>query len=166
MYADNDIDRISQHLRIQWEHSKTIPFGPEVPYLGFRWDLHGRAVHLCEEKKAKYLTAITEWEQRRKHNLLKVQKLYRKLLHAVLVIPAGQAHLTSLEAMLTICSNGPFIPRSPPRDTPDDLEWWKAQLHRPIISKTIFKPQPLVNYDAYSDASSRFGSAITIGKRW
>ena len=76
-----------------------------------------------------------KWEQRKKHNLLKVQKLYGKLLHTALVIPAGQAHLTSLEAMLTICSNSPFILCSPPRDMPDNLEWWKAQLHKPTISK-------------------------------
>ena len=91
-----------------------VAFSPEVPYLGFHWDMHNQAVHLHEEKKAKYLAVITEWEQRKKHNLLKIQKLYRKLLHVVLVTPAGQAHLTSLEAILTICSNGPFIPRSPP----------------------------------------------------
>ena len=165
-YADEDIDRISQRLGIRWEHSKTVTFGSEVPYLGFLWDLHNREVHLREEKKAKYLAAITEWEQKRKHNLLEVQKLYGKLLHAALVIPAGRAHLTSLEAMLAVCSNGPFVPRSPPRDTPDDLEWWKAQLGKPTISKVISKPQPLVDYEAYSDASSGFGIAITVGSRW
>ena len=101
-YADEDINQISQRLGIRWEPSKTIPFGPEVPYLGFRWDLRNQVVHLREEKKAKYLAAIAEWEQREKHNLLEVQKLYGKLLHAALVIPAGRAHLTSLEAMLAI----------------------------------------------------------------
>ena len=83
-----------------------------------------------------------------------------------LVIPAGQAHLTSLEAMLTICSNSPFIPCSPPWDTPDNLEWWKAQLRKPIISKAISEPQLLVDYKAFSDASSGFGIAITVGPRW
>ena len=163
MYANKDIDQISQHLSICWEHSKTVPFSSEVPYLGFCWDLHNWAVHLREEKKAKYLAAITEWDQRKKHNLLKVQKLYRKFLHAALVIPAGWAHLASLEAMLAVCSNGPFVPCSPPCNTPDDLEWWKAQLSKPIILKAIPKPQPLVDYKAYSDASSGFGIAITVG---
>ena len=165
-YADEDIDKISQRLGIRWEHSKTVPFGSEVPYLGFRWDLHSRTVHLREEKKTKYLAAIAEWEQRKKHNLLDVQKLYGKLLHAALVIPAGRAHLTNLEAMLAVCSSGPFIPRSPPRDTSDDLEWWKAKLRKPTISKAISEPQSPTDYEAYSDASSGFGIAITIGPRW
>ena len=34
-YADADIDRLSAHLGIQWQSSKSIPFGTEVPYLGF-----------------------------------------------------------------------------------------------------------------------------------
>ena len=139
-YADEDIDQIFQRLGIRWEPSKTVPFGSEVPYLGFCWDLRNRAVHLHKEKKAKYLAAIAEWEQRKKHNLLKVQKLYGKLLHAALVIPAGRAHLTSLEAMLAICNNSPFIPRSPPRDTPSDLEWWKTRLRKPTI-----RPFPSLN---------------------
>ena len=165
-YADEDINQISERLGIRWEPSKTIPFGPEVPYLGFHWDLRNRVVHLCEEKKAKYLATIAEWEQRKKHNLLEVQKLYGKLLHAALVIPAGWAHLTSLETMLAICNNNPFIPRTPPRDTPSDLEWWKARLRKPTVSKAIFEPQLLVDYQAYSDTSSGFGIAITVGSRW
>ena len=165
-YANKDIDQISQRLGIHWEPSKTVPFGSEVPYLGFCWDLGNRVVHLRKEKKAKYLAVIAEWEQRKKHNLLEVQKLYGKLLHAAPVIPAERAHLTSLEAMLAICNNSPFIPRSPPQDTPSDLEWWKTRLHKPTISKAISEPQPLVNYKAYSDASSGFRIAITVGSRW
>ena len=48
----------------------------------------------------------------------------------------------------------------------DDLKWWKAQLHKPIIAKTISETQPLVDYEAYSDESSGFGIAITVGGRW
>ena len=31
-YADADIDRVSDELRIPWEHSKTVPFSNVVPY--------------------------------------------------------------------------------------------------------------------------------------
>lgn len=44
-YADVNIDSISTHLRIRWETSKTVPFGTEVPYLGFHWDLCTCIVH-------------------------------------------------------------------------------------------------------------------------
>jgi hypothetical protein len=77
------IDKISSHLGIQWEPSKSIPFGTEVLYLGFCWDLCACVVHLLDEKRVKYLAAIAEWEKERMHNLLDTQKLYRKLLHSV-----------------------------------------------------------------------------------
>ena len=100
------------------------------------------------------------------HNLLEMQKLYGKLHHTTMVLPAGRAYLTGLEAMLATCSNRPFLPRSPPRDTPDDLEWWKSQLRGAPLSRIVLKPQQLINYKAYSDASSGFSVAITIGPRW
>ena len=90
-----------------------IPFGEEVPYLGFRWNLCTQVVHLPDEKKAKYLAAIEEWKAKRTHNLLKTQKLYGKLLHAALVIPAGCAHLTNMEAMLASFNDSPFLPHTP-----------------------------------------------------
>ncbi len=124
-YADADIDALSTHLGIQWETSKSVPFGTEVPYLGLRWDLRTRVVHLLDEKRVKYLGAIAEWEAKRTHNLLETQKLYGKLLHASLVILPGRAYLTSLEAMLASFNSSPFIPHTPPQDTPSNLEWWK-----------------------------------------
>ena len=138
-YADTDIDELSTCLGIRWQPAKTVPFGTEVPYLGFQWDLRLRKVFLPDEKKTKYLAAIAEWGVKRTHNLLEVQKLYGKLMHAALVIPAGRAHLTSMEAMLTSFNNGPFVPHSPPQDTPDDfvtrpvffisfLDYWQVTL--------------------------------------
>ena len=165
-YADADIDKLSARLGIKWQASKSVPFGEEVPYLGFRWNLRSRKVYLPDEKKAKYLAAIAEWGGRRTHNLLEVQRLHGKLLHAALVIPAGRAHLTNLEAMLASFSGSPFVPHTPPRDTPDDLAWWQRQLGRAIIFAPIDEPQPLIEHSAYSDASSGVGVAITIGARW
>ena len=165
-YADVDIDKISARLGIKWEASKATPFGTQVPYLGFRWDLDTRVVHLLEGKKIKYLAAIAEWESRRTHNLLETQKLYGKLLHASLVVPAGRAYLTNLEAMLGAFNNNTFLPHTPPRDTPEDLAWWKRQLSRSDVSRPVPKPRPLIDHHAFSDASSSFGVAITIGPRW
>ena len=165
-YADPDIDALSTRLGIKWEASKSTPFGTEVPYLGFRWDLRTRIVHLPEEKKAKYLAAIAEWEKKRTHNLLEVQRLHGKLQHVSMVIPAGRAYLTNLEAMLGAFNNNIFLPHTPPRGTPDDLDWWKRQLRRSNVSRPIPPPQLLVDLQAYSDASSGFGIAITVGPRW
>ena len=94
-YADDDIDRLSNELGIPWETSKTIPFGSTVSYLGFVWDLDACMVAISAEKKLKYLNAIEEWERKPRHALAEVQKLYGKLLHASLVVPAGRTYLTT-----------------------------------------------------------------------
>ena len=135
-------------------------------YLGFLWNLCIQVVRLLDAKRLRYLGAIMEWEQERMHNLRETQMLYRKLLHAALIFPAGRAHLTSMEAMLASFSNSPFIPHTPPQDMPDNLAWWKGQLRRPDVSRLIPKPQPLIDYRAFSDTSSGFGIAITVGLKW
>ena len=165
-YADADIDIISNRLGIRWEASKTIPFGTEVPYLGFLWNLQTRTVRLLENKRSKYLAAIAEWQGKRTHNLLETQQLYGKLHHASQIILPGRAHITSLEAMLASCHSSPFVPRTPPRDTPGDLEWWRQRLSQPNCPTPIPEPQPLIDLQAFSDASSGVGIAITVGRLW
>jgi hypothetical protein len=165
-YTDKDIDRISDFLGIPWEPSKTIPFGPVVPYLGFNWDLDVKIVALPDTKKQKYLACITEWQQRRTHTLVQVQSLYGKLLHSSLVIREGRAYLTSLEAMLSISHDRPFVPRSPPCGTAQDLQWWAQTLRKPYIFKDIPGPVVINDFQAYSDASSGIGIGIVIGKHW
>jgi hypothetical protein len=165
-YTDADIDRISDVLGIPWESSKTVPFSNVVPYLGFIWNLTTRTVEVPPEKKYKYLKAIEEWQKEPQHPLVEVQKLYGKLLHTTLVVPAGRAYLTNLEAMLALFHNRPFVPHSPPRDTPRDLNWWTKLLKSPTLSRPIPGPTPLDDAHAFSDASSGFGIGITIGERW
>ena len=165
-YAEADIDQLSNHLGIQWEPSKSVPFGVEVPYLGFLWNLRTQVVCLLDAKRLRYLATITEWGQKCTHNLLVTQKLYGKLLHAALVFPAGQVHLTSMEVMLASFNNSPFLPHTPPQNMPDNLAWWKRQLQHPDASRPILRPRPLTDYHAFSDTSSGFGVTITVGSRW
>ena len=165
-YDDSDIDRISHHLGIPWEISKTIPFGAVVPYLGLTWDLDEKTVAIPDAKKKKYLACIGEWFQRQTHTLAQVQSLYGKLLHSCLVIREGRAYLTSLEAMLSISYNRPFIPRTPPHGTTQDLQWWARTLQKPNIFKDIPGPVSISDFGAYSDASSGIGIGIIIGDRW
>jgi len=113
-YSDADIDSLSAYLGIVWEPSKLVPFGFTIPYLGFNWDLRDRTVAVPDQKKLKYMAAVEEWEQKATHTLLEVQQLHGKLLHVTLVVPAGRAYLTNLEAMLGIFHDRPFVPRTPP----------------------------------------------------
>ena len=111
-YCSTDIDIISEKLKIPWESSKTIPFENSVPYLGFDWNLSSHIVSVTASKKEKYKTAVKEWPSKSVHTLDKVQKLYGKLLHISLIIPARCMYLTSLETMLGSFTANPFI--SPP----------------------------------------------------
>ena len=162
----SDIDRLSAVLGIPWEASKDIPFASEFPYFGFWWSLDTYSVSLPDKKKAKYLGAVSSWELRSSHTLPDVQKLYGKLLHACLIVPMGRAYLTNLEAMLGVFHDSPLKPRTPPRGTEDELRWWHRLLSQSDVSRPIPSPQPLLDTDAFSDASSGFGIAITLGSRW
>jgi len=165
-YSDADIDRVSDVLGIPWEPSKTIPFSPVVPYLGFNWDLDAKIVALPDSKKEKYLGSIFEWQGRHTHTLAQLQSLYGKLLHSCLIIREGRAYLTSLESMLSIFHDRPFVPRTAPQGTSEDLEWWKKRLGQPHIFRDIPGPAVLTDFQAFSDASSGVGIGIVIGQRW
>ena len=125
LYSDADIDVLLERLGIWWEASKSVPFRTEVPFLGFLWNLHTCTVCLLEKKRHKYLASITEWQVKRTHNLLEMQHLFGKLHHKSLVILPGRAHLINLEAMLASLHHSPFLPCTPPQDTPTNLEWWR-----------------------------------------
>ena len=160
-----DVDKISADLGIPWQIEKDRPFTAEFTFTGLVWNLDSRQVSLPQSKAVKYRTAIAEWRQRRTHTLEELQKLYGKLLHASLVLPAGRAYLASLESMLGVFHDNPFMPRTPPRLTPSDLDWWYEALARPIV-RTLPGPDPVRILDAYSDASSGTGVAVVIGLHW
>ena len=165
-YCDADIDRISDQLGIPWEPSKTVPFAASVPFLGFDWNLSDRTVALTEGKKVKYRAAIEAWLPNSTHDLEETQKLYGKLLHTCLVIPAGRAYLTNLEVLMASFSSNPFVLHHAPRHTATDLAWWLDVLLSPRLSRPIPGPSSVVDKHAFSDASSGFGIGIVIGHKW
>lgn len=165
-YSKEDIDAVYTQLGIPWEESKDIPFANSVPFIGFEWDLSERTVAIPQKKRAKYLATITTWQSQRAHTLEEVQQLYGKLLHASLVLPAGRAYLTCLETMLGLFNNSPFMPRTPPRDTASDLQWWRDRLLRPVLARPIPGPHAVEDPNAFSDASSSVGIGIVVGDRW
>ena len=165
-YCLADVDAVAEELGIPWERSKDIDFTTVFPYIGFSWDLEANRVSIPAAKKEKYLAAIKEWTSVPKHTLADAQKLYGKLLHACLVVPAGRAYLTSLESFMCACHDKPHMLRTPPIDTPDDLNWWKCRLSQSDVSRPTPAPIPITDLDAYSDASSETGIGITIGKQW
>lgn len=165
-YCMADIDAVSDPLGIPWEKSKDIDFASEFPFTGLVWNIATRSVSLSEEKKSRYLDAIQTWLEARSHTLPEVQKLYGKLLHAALVVPAGRAYLTRLERMLGVFNRSPHQPHTAPKGTSDDLRWWRETLTRPVLMRAIPGPVPILDVCAFSDASSKVGIGIVIRGHW
>lgn len=165
-YCMDDIDYFSSLLGIPWELSKDRPFSTSPLFTGFVWNLTVRTVDLSTEKREKYIRAISDWQSKRTHSLREVQKLYGKLLHAAQIIPAGRAYLTNLEVMLAMFDSRPFLPRTPPRNTPDDIHWWQSTLSNTLLSRPIPGPCIIHDFHAYSDASSGHGIGIVINEHW
>lgn len=149
-----------------WESSKDSPFASSGTYIGFVWDLDARSVSLTDKKMALYLAAIENWLCEPAHALDTVRKLYGKLLHSSLLVPAGRAYLTGLETMLGSFGDSPLARRHPPRSVRPDLEWWAALFRAGPLSRPIPVPKQLVNVGAFSDASSGVGIAIVVGRHW
>ena len=165
-YCLDNVDRISARLGIPWEKAKDQPFGSSTIYIGFVWDLNARTVSLAPTKVAKYREAITQWRDRHSHVLKDVKQIYGKLLHASAALPRGRAYLTSLERMMKVCADKPFMPHRPIKAIANDLAWWDNQLSLGNVSRPITPPLPFVDPRAFSDASTGVGIAVTIGPRW
>lgn len=86
-------------------------------------------------------------------------------MHASYILPAGRAYLTSLETFMAHGADRPFMPRTPPRSLPADLDWWTARLAT-SVSRPLPIPSDVLDHDVFSDASSESGVAITIGPYW
>jgi hypothetical protein len=139
-YNFDDIDRVSTYLGIPWKQSKDIQFATAAPFTGIIWDLESRRIALTPQKMAKYSNSITAWLSKQTHIQSEVAKLHGQLIHACLVTTTGRAYITCLEFMLGIYGDSPFMPRTAPRATNADLEWWLNILSKPTLSRIIPGP--------------------------
>ena len=60
----------------------------------------------------------------------------------------------------------PFKPRTPPKGSNADLEWWSSRLQLPQLTRPIPGPVILHDHSAYSDASSGVGIGVVVGEYW
>ena len=153
-------------MLLSTEPSKVAPFARSNTYFGFVWDVQEKTAALPRTKADKYLEAIAEWNEKPKHGVDEVRRLYGKLLHASLVVPSGRARLVGLERALGLACARPFLPLRPPRSVPGELEWWTERLQRPVIKRSVVIPDALTDVGAFSDASTGTGIGIIVGSRW
>jgi hypothetical protein len=165
-YNMDDINRVAAPLGIPWEQSKDVPFGTLIRYIGLEWDIAQRTVALPADKREKYTATISQWHASPTHTLREVQSLHGKLLHACHIFPAGRAYLTRLEIFMKNFHNTPFQPRTPPKGTHTDLDWWVSTLLAPSIPRPIPGPVVLHDHNAFSDASSGMGLGVVVGEHW
>lgn len=165
-YGIIDIDNISEFLGIPWQKEKDRPFHLTFVFTGFLWDIDQKTVTLTEDKRQKYLKAIQDWRKSRTHTLREAQKLHGKLLHVAQVLPEGRAYITGLETMLTTGTSNPFMPRTPPKGTPFELDWWSTKLSSLPPPHRILPPRAPIDLHAFSDASSGFGIGVVVGDKW
>jgi hypothetical protein len=165
-YNARDIDVLSEKLGVIWEPLKDQPFAPSTTYTGFDWNVQVKTVQLSESKVNKYLAAIHKWRKRHAHVLQDVQELYGKLLHACEALPRGRTYLTSLEAMLSLCGEKPFLPHRAGEKVADDLNWWSDILQTGGVAQGIYPALKLKNPFAFSDTSSGIGIGIVVGEHW
>lgn len=160
------MDHISADLGIPWQREKDHDFAAVVPFTGFIWDLEAQTVSIAPQKAQKYIHVIDRWLETRLHTLREVQQLHGKLWHASLVVQSGRAYLTTLESMLGVFHDSPFMPRTPPKSTVTDLLWWRSTLRKPVIAREIPGPREVWDPHAFLDASSGVGLAIVIKDCW
>ena len=122
-YNFTHIDGITNHLGIQWELSKDMPFSSTPIFIGFIWDLERKTVALTPAKWVKYSNVIHEWLCTPAHTLEEVQKLHSQLSHASFVILDGSTYLMALQSMLGIFGSNPFMPHRQLQGTVSELCW-------------------------------------------
>ncbi|KAL1939608.1 hypothetical protein VTO73DRAFT_9641 [Trametes versicolor] len=150
-----DIDWVSEHLGIPWQVEKDHPFAASFPFTSFVWNLDGPYMVAIPRTKAdKYIRAIDEWSSKCLHSLREVQQLHGKLWHASLVVPQGRAYLINIKAMLGIYNNFLFLLRTPPSQTPADIQWWRDAFSQATIERPIPGPHPIWDPAAFSNTSS------------
>jgi hypothetical protein len=82
------------------------------------------------------------------------------------MFPAGCAYLMRLEIFMGNFHDTPFQPRTPPKGTHADLDWWVSRLLLPTVTCPIPGPIILHDHHAFSDASSGMGLGIVVGEHW
>jgi hypothetical protein len=103
------------------------------------------------------------------HMLAEAEQLHRRLQHICYVIPRGRAYLGTIQAFIGLYRSGGHHysqPLTPPRNLPDNLNWWARQLAVSRISRPIPRIVPVLKVQAFSDASSSADIAVVIDTQW
>lgn len=165
--SEDDIYALAARLGWPWSKKKTRPFSSRFRYLGFDWDLVRKTVEITEEKKAKYLNAITGWETGSKVAQDDVRSVLGKLVHCSLVVRDGSSRLPLLSRFAAA-----FPDRAPnarfklPESIAADISWWRTRLSQPFCGMPVRKIPAPSAVEIFVDASTSWGIGLTVDGDW
>jgi hypothetical protein len=155
-------------LGVIWATDKGSNFAPTATFTGLLWDVQGKTVGVPEEKRVKYVSALVDFLAQ--HNTAKweVERIYKKLAHAALVLPMGCTYLTGLETMLCAfaLAADSFSAHRITTGVRNNLTWWQQHLLVPILPQPLPVPAEVRDIGAYSDTSSGAGIRIFVNGWW
>jgi hypothetical protein len=100
-----------------------------------------------------------------KFRLLDLQEIHGSLCHLCFVFPDGASHLADFSNAMGVFKGNPFAERWLPRRI-RALEWWREKLEDTSIYRQLRPLGQLRDFDLYVDASTSWGVAVIIGRRW
>jgi hypothetical protein len=158
-------------VRTPWNLVKTgYEFLTQVIYLGFLWDFQLRRVSLPEIKRLKFLArvrnAVQIMDSSGFFSLTDLQELHGSLCHLCFVIMDGASRIAVFSNAMSGFKGNNFIKRKLSNTAYKALVWWHGKLSDASIYRQLRPLGVLRDFGIYVDASTSWGVAVVIGKRW
>lgn len=163
-YGLKDIKDMISPLRVPWHATKGQDFDVSFTYVGFRWNINLREVHLTDEKRQKF--------KERVDNFILRYSSIRAPLHAALTISGSLSHVafvyphgrTYLSNIYTWISQFPSefrdSSRYVSRSVKSDLDWWSQTLADVSWRRSLSPKGPSLDLGIWVDASTEWGVGL------
>ncbi|CAK5263722.1 unnamed protein product [Mycena citricolor] len=167
-YDEKLFTELADDLGWPWEPKKHTPFAHTFTYNGFDWNLKTKEVTIPEKKKQKYLKKLEPWIVGFKATRKEAENIVGVLNHCALVVTKGRSRLVSIYRFVAAFNQlaSPSIRHNLPEATANDIHWWRKQIGKPVLSRTIKPELPLEHDEIFVDASTSWGIGLVTGGRW
>lgn len=160
----DDITRRSQELGVLTNKKKCLDFKHEQKFIGFIWNGVEKTVRLPDEKLEQRKQQINKFLTGKSFSYDQVEILTGRLVHVSYILPQLRCYLNGLHRWKAAWVSR-YAKQSLPEDAKEDLSYWSMILKDFRNMRLIPVAQP-IEIDWVGDASTSFGVAILVGKRW